>query len=141
MLANNNTTSLSKNREMKAKKLHLQFGHALSYKIEELLIDADNEVNELVKSVYKFEEKCKICKTFSNAKLRPAVGLSLVKEFNENVSVDLMDYEGTKILHIIAHATRFSTTCIIPSKDKRVIIDKVFKFWIAVLDVQSDFFR
>ena len=139
LLTNNNTISLSKNREMKAKKLHLQFGHAPSYKIEELLIDAGNEDDDLIKSVYKFEERCKICKTFKKAKLRPVVGLSLAKEFNENVSIDLKDYEGTKILHMIDHATRFSTTCVIPSKDKRVIIDKVFKFWIALFGCPKKF--
>ena len=136
---NNNIISPSKNREIKAKKLHLQFGHAPSYKIEELLIDAGNADDELIKSLYKFEEKCNICKSFKKAKLRPAVGLSLAKEFNENVSMDLKDYEGTKILHIIDHVTRFSTTCIIPSKDKRVIIDKVFKFWIALFGCPKKF--
>ena len=64
--------------------------------------------------------------------MRPAVGFSFAKEFNETVSMDLKTYHGFLFLHIIDHATRFSTAAVIRSKEKEEIIDKVFKHWVAL---------
>ena len=41
--------------------------------------------------------------------------------------MDLKTYNGFLILHIIDHATRFSTAAVIRSKEKEEIIDKLFK--------------
>ena len=42
-------------------------------------------------------------------KLRPSVGFSLSKEFNDVVAVDLKAPNDIHILHIIDHATQLST--------------------------------
>ena len=59
-------------------------------------------------------------------------GFSLAKDFNETVSMDLKTYNGFLFLHIIGHATRFSTAAVIRSKEKEDIIDKIFKHWVAL---------
>ena len=36
------------------------------------------------------------------------------------------------ILHVVDHAIRYSAAAIINSKQKEVIIDKIFKHWLAI---------
>ena len=49
--------------------------------------------------------------------------------------MDLKTYNGFLILHIIDHATRFSTVAVIRSKEKEEIIDKIFKHWVALFGI------
>ena len=46
--------------------------------------------------------------------------------------MDLKQCRGVCILHMVNHATRYSAAAIISSKQKEVIIDKIFKHWIAI---------
>ena len=64
--------------------------------------------------------------------LRPVVGLSLAKDFNEVVAMDLKDIRGKKILHMIDHATRYAAAAVVKSKEKGEIVDKLFKHWIVL---------
>ena len=43
---------------------------------------------------------------YKKTKLRPSVGFSLSKDFNDVVAVDLKPTNGIHILHIIVHATQ-----------------------------------
>ena len=66
-------------------------------------------------------------------KPKPIVGFPLAKEFNETVAMDLKHWSGnTWLLHIIDHLTRFSASCVINSKRKEVIVQKIFIIWIAI---------
>ena len=60
------------------------------------------------------------------------VGLSLAHDFNETVAMDLKQFKNVYILHLIDHATRFSVGAIIRSKHKEVIINKIFRHWLAL---------
>ena len=55
------------------------------------------------------------------------VGFSLAHDFNETVAMDLKQFRGAYILHMVDHPARYSVAAIISSKQKEVIIDKIFK--------------
>ena len=83
-------------------KLHGQFGHPPEPKLIELLKDANvwkDDYQNLLDRVY---EKCRengLCR-FKRV-VRPAVSMSLSKDFNEKVAMDLKSWNGKWILHII----------------------------------------
>ena len=53
--------------------------------------------------------------------------------------MDLKQFCGVYILHMLDHATRYSAAAIISSKQKEVIIDKIFKHWIAIFGTPNLF--
>ena len=53
--------------------------------------------------------------------------------------MDLKQCRGVCILHMVNHATRYSAAAIISSKQKEVIIDKIFKHWIAIIGTPNLF--
>ena len=73
---------------------------------------------------------------YKKTKLRPSVGFSLSKYFNDLAAVDLKSTNGIHILHIIDHATLFSPAAVVKSKKKEEIIDTFIKHWIPVLQVK-----
>ena len=50
--------------------------------------------------------------------MRPVVGFSLSRDFNDVVAVDVKAMEMGDILHIVEHATRFSAATVVKSKQK-----------------------
>ena len=60
---------------------------------------------------------CSICLKYKKAPLKQVVGLSLSKHFNV-ISMDLKEINGHKILHMVDHATRFSSAAVIKSKQR-----------------------
>ena len=113
-------------------KLHVQFGHARTERIHSLLKDAKVEDKETYEMVKEAEEKCQTCLKFKKPKARPVVGLSLARDFNQMVSMDLKFYHTIPWLHLIDHATRFSSACVVHNKTKETIIESIFKFWIGL---------
>ena len=71
------------------------------------------EDNELFELIDEIGEDCSICLKYKKALLKPVVGLSLSKQFNDIISMDSKEINGHKILHIVDHATHFSSTSII----------------------------
>ena len=53
------------------------------------------------------------------------MGFSLAHEFNETVAMDLKQFRGVYILHMVDNATRYNARAIISSKQKEIIIDKI----------------
>ena len=120
-----------KDKRKVALKSPQQFAHAPSKRIISLVKYANVEDHELFKYITDAEDNCQICKRYKMPQLKPAVGFSLAKDFNETVSMDLKTYNGFLFLHIIDPATRFSTAAVIRSKKKEEITDKIFKHWVA----------
>ena len=60
------------------------------------------------------------------------VGLSLSKHFNDVISIDLKEINGDKILHMVHHATRFSSATVVKSKHKDEIVKAIFQHWIVL---------
>ena len=78
------------------------------------------------------EKNCEICIKYKTPSLKPAVGFSLPKEFNDVISMDLKHINGITFPHIIDHATRFSTASVFKSKLQEEIADIFIKHWIAI---------
>ena len=53
--------------------------------------------------------------------------------------MDLKQFRTVYILHMVDHATRYSAAAIISSKQKDVIIDKIFKYWIVIFGTPNLF--
>ena len=79
-------------REKKiAKKLHFQFGHSSAEKLKRLLKLANIWDQELNREIDTVKRICDICLKYKKPKLRPAVGFSLSKDFNNSVAVDVKE--------------------------------------------------
>ena len=122
-------------KERMATKLHKQFGHPRSTKLKELLIEANVKDEDLISMIEKSEENCDVCLKYKNPKLRPVVGLSMSKSFNDCIAMDLKQVGKSQVLHMIDLATRYSAASVVRSKDKDVIVHAVFKHWVALFGV------
>lgn len=111
----NNTKALSpienvSNRKLREKqiiveKLYKQLGQAGSNKILKL-IKLSGIDKELVDLVNEIREKCTVCLKYKTAPLKPVVVFSLLRNFNNVISMNLEEINGFKILHLIDHTTR-----------------------------------
>ena len=120
-------------KERIADKLHKQFGHPLdSYKLKKLVKEAKIYDKDLLKSIDKVTRKCDTCKRYGKKKPRPVVALSLAKDFNDYVTMDLKFIKGTIILHLIDVATCFSMAVVVTSRRKEAIVDKICLHWISI---------
>ena len=55
---------------------------------------------------------------YKRPRSRPVVGFSLVHDCNETVAMDLNQFRGVYILHMVDHATRYSAVAIIKLKSE-----------------------
>ena len=57
----------------------------------------------------------------------------MADRFNQTVAMDLKEYKHHKtwILHLIDCATRYSVACLIPTKRKETVVQRIFQIWIA----------
>ena len=112
----NNTKALSSienvsNRKLREKqiiveKLYKQLGQAGSNKILKLIKLSGIIDKELVDLVNEIREECTVCLKYKTVPLKPVVVFSLLRNFNNVISMDLEGINGFKILHLIDHATR-----------------------------------
>ena len=81
----------------------------------------------------KVEKDCETCQRFQRGPLRPVVGFSMAKEFNEVVALDLKQWCSPNIwfLHMIDLATRYSVCVVIHNKKKETIINALMTRWIS----------
>ena len=123
----------SMEKKKMAIKLHSQFAHPTTKKLLQLIDRAGLGSDEdLVEKVKQVQGECTICKEFSKPSPIPAVGLPHATKFNETVALDLKNFQGKIILHLIDHLTRFSSAVICKSKEPKVIVDGIFKAWISI---------
>ena len=115
-------------------KLHKQFSHPRSHKLKKLLMFIDGSVDdkEFVDMIENIEKHCTVCTKYKCPPAKPIVTFPLASEFNESVAIDLKQVSGKLVLHLIDHATRFSSAGVIPSKDRDVIISKIFQIWTSI---------
>ena len=115
-----------------ASKLHLQFAHAYCEKIVNLLKDAGCNDADLFNCVRDVPKSCETCIKHQPKQLHSVVGLSLPKEFNDVVSIDLKFVDGKPFLHLIDNATRFNVAAGLKSKRPEEVVEKMFIHWISV---------
>ena len=120
-------------------KIHKQFGHATGARLKILLKDAGVENKEMLKQIECIDQSCDICNRFKKALPKPIVCIPLAKVFNESVAMDLKTIDSSLILHIIDHATRYSSAVLVSCKRMDVIVEAVLKFWVALFGTPARF--
>ena len=115
-------------------KLHRQFSHPPTKRIT--LKDANVKDPETYDILHDVSNSCYVCQQYKTASPRPVVGLSLAHVFDETLAIDLKEWTEcstkTLFLHMIDYANRYSTSSVIRSKRKEVIVDEIFKIWIKI---------
>ena len=81
-----------------AVKLHRQFGHPTHEKLSHLLKLSGSEDNEFLDVLQKMADLCETCMKYKKKNPRPMVGLSLSREFNATITMDLKQIQGKLIL-------------------------------------------
>ena len=84
-------------------KLHKHFAHPVRATMNQLLKESgniDSEVREILDKIYA---KCDLCHRFASTKPRPAVGLSLARDFNECVAMDLKIFKSKNLIILYLH--------------------------------------
>ena len=104
-----------------------------------LLKCAQKDDSELIEFICKVSKECKVCIEFRRPPPKPVVGLPMATTFGEYGAMDLKLFPGTKLLHMIDHATRLSACAIVKSKQPEEIISKIFKVWISVYGCPEKF--
>ena len=125
-----------------ATKLHRCFAHPASDRLIRLVNGAGpnwSTNSNLKKQIKSVTENCKICKIFKKPPPRPIVGLPMATEFQEVVAMDLKQYKGRQILHLVDLCTRLSAATFIPNKNKETIVEALFRIWISVYGAPKKF--
>ena len=98
-------------------KLHKQFAHPHSKRLKKLIQDSGISDQSVMDIVDEVSDKFDICKRFKKPLPRPIVAFPTATSFGEVVAMDLKDISGVKILHMIDHATRYSSACVVGNKN------------------------
>ena len=111
-------------------KLHQQFAHLPNRILVAFLKDErvwkDNFEGQLLET----EQKCNLCKAYAKTPPRPVVSMPMAKEFNEKVAMDLKQYKGRWILHMIDMWSRYTDLVFIQRKRPCDVIDAMMKNWV-----------
>ena len=76
---------------------------------------------------------CEFCRKYKKPFLKPVVGFPVAEKFNQVVCMDLKEIRKGNLwfLHMVDGATRYTVACLIDSKKKEVVVDRIFQGWIA----------
>ena len=138
-----NMADLTREKKMsKAIKLHRQFAHASKEKLVKLIkSSAIPDDKEFLKCIEECCDTCETCVKYKRPFHRPIVCLPLADRFNQVFCMDLKEFQHHQswIFHLIDAASRYSVACIINSKKKELILQKIFRFWIAYFGIPGKF--
>ena len=142
---NDLSTKSKEEKKSIAVKLHKQFGHPVdATKLKTIVRDAKIKDDELLHLIDQVTEECDVCTRYRKARARPVVSLSLAKEFNGCLAMDLkfitINDRKYIIFHMIDLFTRYSAASVIKSKHKEVIVDEIMKHWIAIFGTPQSIF-
>ena len=131
LTANFSASDMLYQKRNKVAKLHRQFAHPPAYRLRKLLLDSgvnDSVILDLVEEVTK---SCQTCQQLQPKPSRPVVGFPTASEFNETVALDPKVFKtGNYLLHMIDHATRYSSGCLIFNKKKETIVEGIMSYWV-----------
>ena len=86
-------------------KLHCQFGHCSSSKLQQLLKNAGINDKSTLDAIDDVVRKCDICIRFGKARPKPVASLPMASNFNEVLAMDLHELttlgRGVYYLHVI----------------------------------------
>lgn len=95
---NKSDRQVSKKKE-NSRKLHNQFGNSNARKILRLVKVSGIQCNEIFDTICETEENWSIWMKYEKSPLKPVVEFSLSKDFNVAEAMDLIEVNGSKILH------------------------------------------
>ena len=139
LIAINMENKNEKEKKKMAIKLHQQFGHPPYERLAEMIRLAGITDENFHKMLKSHSETCETCQRYGKTNPRPVVGMTLSKEFNSTVAMDLKFFHGDIILHIIDLATRYSNGTFVPDKQKETIVEAVIFEWIRHFGVPGRF--
>ena len=123
-----------------ARKLHRQFGHPRSVKLQSLCFDAGVHDKDFFRMLDSVKETCDVCKRHRRRLPRPVVGFGMARDFNDVVALDLKQWgPGVWFCHMIDLATRYSACVVVKSKDKQTILRAIMTGWIARFGAPGQF--
>ena len=122
-------------------KLHIQLAHLPAHRLMKLIREAglQNDI-DLKDEITRISASCEVCSIYKRPNPRPIVGLLIATEFNEVVAMNLKEFNGRVILHLIDHARRFLAVVFIKSKERQEIIMHIFNIWISIFEAPRKFF-
>ena len=116
-----------------AKKLHRYFGHPSSKRLKDMIQNSEYNSKELITEIEHISENCESCKVYNKDRSRPKVSLLIPNDVNDILCMDLKTLStGHLMFHAIDLFSRFSSTTLIPNKNRDTIISALFKFWITI---------
>ena len=113
-------------------KFHWQFGHPSAEKLADLLKDAEVWDKAYMNILNKVHSECESCRVFTKTPPRSFVALPMGKFFNDIVCVDLKQWNGGYILHMIDMWSRYTVSTFIRRKLPQVIIDSIMTRWVGI---------
>ncbi|CAG2236079.1 unnamed protein product [Mytilus edulis] len=102
-----------------------------------LLKDAGVWKEEYEQELLTIEEQCEICKRYAKTPPRPVVSLPMASQFNEKVAMDLKQWNGRWILHMIDMWSRYTVSVFIDRKKTTGVIEKMMTNWIGIFGVMG----
>ena len=135
LIAFDTSKKTGEEKKKAAKKLHRQFGHPSHKRLAELVKSAGNKDEGFMGALKEAADGCDTCTRYSRTNPRPVVGMSLAREFNDTIAMDLKQINGHQILHMIDLATRYSQALVVSNKRKETIVEAVIKGWVSTFGV------
>ncbi|MCG7877703.1 MAG: transposase [Candidatus Thiodiazotropha endolucinida] len=116
-------------------KLHRQFAHPPMKRLIALLKDAAVWKDEYEETLAEIGQKCELCKVYAKTPSRPVVGMPMATKFNEKVAMDLKQWNGRWILHIIDMWSRYTLSVFVDRKKPCNIVEALMTEWIGKFGV------
>ena len=115
-------------------KIHKQFGHRPKQAFVDVLKNAEAWDPSFSSMLNKIIDACEGCILRKRTPDRPAVAMSMARNVNDVVAMDLKKLKnGKHILYIIDTFSRFTMAKIIPRKKPEEVIDAIMEKWISIL--------
>ena len=115
------------------KKLHAQFGHRPKQAFVDLLKHANAWLPTFSKMLDKIIDPCEGCVLQRRNPDKPAVAMSMAKDVNDVIAMDLKKLKnGKHILYIIDLFSRFTMAKIINTKKPAEIVNGLMEKWISI---------
>ena len=120
--------------------VHRQMGHPSEQKLVDLFKKSGAWETEYKGVLDRIYEGCDTCKQFARTPSNPVVALPRAGEFNQIVAMDLKQWHGFWILHMVDMFTRYTISVFVPRKDSTSIINAIMCHWVAYFGVMEKVF-
>ena len=118
-------------------KLQRQFAHPPVKKFRSLQQDANLWKDDYTDLLEDIDRKCDLCKRYSKTPPIPVVGMPMATKFNENVAMDLKQWNGRWILLIIDMWSRYTISVFINRKRTSDVINALMQKCVGVFGIMG----